>query len=340
MELLFGPGGNDAEVAKLIIMKGMEGYQKIVGEMQGKASLDMKIAALLKTTTNLWETATGNFTNALANFGEVISPELKAAIVQIGDVSAALGEWIKAHPTLMKFVGITALLFTGLITVVGGLAIAIGTVIAVIGGSALATGIIVIAGLAAAVAFLVVYWDKLAAGLRRFGDAQTQSIAAAVAVWNDLVAAVGRFWDRLKGGFGLFDKFAKGWAWLTQRKPMDFDLSGGALDVTGPARTRPPGLPANPAPMISGASMNAAEGGLAPARRAAERLRQPDFADIQGQAADRRRNYTEFLGQMRGQGGARISIGNLNLPNVKSPRDFIGELESLAEGMMPAEASP
>jgi hypothetical protein len=167
------------------------------------------------------------------------------------------------------------------------------------------------------------------------------------------VAAVQSFWDALKGGFGLFDRFAKGWAWLTGRKPLEIDLSGGALDLTHPPlrpvsaaapaaaeRMRPPVLANLPRLVSPAASVNAAEGGLAGPRRAAERMRPPDFADIQAPARERGRNYSESLGQLRGQGRASISIGNLNLPNVKNPQDFMDQMESWTEGMTPAEAAP
>jgi TP901 family phage tail tape measure protein len=210
MEKIFG-GGGDAGIARTIIAGGLKGYGEIAAKMRGQADLQMKVNESLGTLANVLDAATGTLKNTLAEFGKLISPELKAVVTWLGDVSAATGAWIKGHPQLVRWLVVFLGIAAGLTVVLGGLAVAIGAVITAIGGTAAAIAIGVVAALAAAIAALVVFWD-------------------------DLTAAVKSFWNALKGGFGLFNAFVKGWAWLTGGKPVEIDYTGGAADLMSTVR--------------------------------------------------------------------------------------------------------
>jgi TP901 family phage tail tape measure protein len=120
--------GDDAETLQalnIMISKGMDGYKEMQQKMDAQASLQERVNAQLGTLANLWDAASGTFTNGLVKFGEAIAPELKELTQWITDVSEGMGKWATENPrlanVLMKVVGIAAI---GL-TAFGGLALAV-----------------------------------------------------------------------------------------------------------------------------------------------------------------------------------------------------------------------
>lgn len=124
--------GDDAETLQaldLMIKDGMSGYREMQQKMDTQASLQQRVNQQLGTLKNLWDAASGTFTNAMVRFGEAISPELKAATEWIGKLSEGLGAWAKENPALanaiMKTLAIVGLLLAGL----GGLALTTAAII-------------------------------------------------------------------------------------------------------------------------------------------------------------------------------------------------------------------
>lgn len=132
LPLLSGLFGNDSETIQalnLLIDKGQDGYNETLGKMSAQADLQKRVNQQLGTLKNLWDSATGTFTNAMANFGEAIAPELKVLTTWLADVSEGIGEWAKENPILsnaiMKFLGLLAIT----LVVLGGLTIAVAGVL-------------------------------------------------------------------------------------------------------------------------------------------------------------------------------------------------------------------
>lgn len=124
--------GDDAETLhalNIMMEKGQAGYREMQQKMADQASLQERVNTQLGTLKNLWDAATGTFTNAMVRFGEAIAPELKALTEWIATASEKLGDWAKANPalanTLMKVAGISAIALTAL----GGLAVGIAGVL-------------------------------------------------------------------------------------------------------------------------------------------------------------------------------------------------------------------
>lgn len=116
LPLLSGIFGNDSETIQalnLLIDKGKSGYVDVQQKMAAQADLQKRVNVQLGTLKNLWDSATGTFTNAMANFGEAIAPELKALTEWIGKMSENVGTWAKENPilanSLMKFLGLLAI---------------------------------------------------------------------------------------------------------------------------------------------------------------------------------------------------------------------------------------
>ncbi|WP_047237739.1 phage tail tape measure protein [Chromobacterium subtsugae] len=121
---IFGTDKETSEVLSKIIEKGKDGYQDVVQNLAAQASLQERVNQQLGTLKNMWDAASGTFTNAMVRFGEAIGPEVKAATEWIGTLSEKLGAWAKENPELanaiMKTIAITGLLLAGL----GALALA------------------------------------------------------------------------------------------------------------------------------------------------------------------------------------------------------------------------
>lgn len=125
--------GNDSETIQalnLLIDKGQAGYNETLAKMDAQADLQKRVNEQLGTLKNLWDAATGTFTNAMANFGEAIAPELKALTTLIADISEAVSGWAKENPllanTLMKIAG-------GLVFLLFVIAILSGVLLAILG---------------------------------------------------------------------------------------------------------------------------------------------------------------------------------------------------------------
>lgn len=122
-------GGQDQQMVAILINEGMQGYKKIVADMEKQASLQKRVNAQLGTLANLWEAATGTFTNTLAAFAETFAPEIKTLTEWFGKLSEKLQGFIKTHPTLAKWIGIAIGGFAIAAIAAGALAIAFAGVL-------------------------------------------------------------------------------------------------------------------------------------------------------------------------------------------------------------------
>lgn len=125
---VWGDDSETQQVLTLMMTKGLAGYNETIAKMDAQASLQERVNAQLGTLGNLWDAATGTFTNAMVNFGEAIAPEIKAITQWIGDLSERLGNWAKKNPelsnTLMKIgaiVSVVTIAFGGLSLAVAAL---------------------------------------------------------------------------------------------------------------------------------------------------------------------------------------------------------------------------
>ena len=119
LKILQGIFGDDAETLQALntmIEKGKAGYEEFAKKMEAQASLNQRVNDQLGTLTNLWDAASGTFTNFLAKMGESIAPELKELTKWIGDVNEKLSNWAAQNPetanTIMKIVAAVGIFLT------------------------------------------------------------------------------------------------------------------------------------------------------------------------------------------------------------------------------------
>lgn len=132
LKILQGIFGDDAETLQALntmIEKGKAGYEEFAKKMEAQASLNQRVNDQLGTLTNLWDAASGTFTNFLAKMGESIAPELKDLTKWIGDINEKLSNWAAQNPetanTIMKIVAAVGIF----LTVVTGIGAAISAVL-------------------------------------------------------------------------------------------------------------------------------------------------------------------------------------------------------------------
>ena len=104
---IYGDDKETNEVLSKIIEQGKDGYNEVIAKMGAQASLQERVNTQLGTLKNLWDAASGTFTNALVAFGESISPQLKALTEWIGSTAEATQRWAREHPELSKALMLT-----------------------------------------------------------------------------------------------------------------------------------------------------------------------------------------------------------------------------------------
>lgn len=124
VQALLGPG-QDASFMNTLIDKGIAGYNDMIASMNSQATLEQKVEAQLSTLKQLWEAATGTFTNTLAAFGETIAPQLKSLTLWFGKLSESLSGFIKNHPGFAKILGLGIMGFTAIAGTIGAVGFAV-----------------------------------------------------------------------------------------------------------------------------------------------------------------------------------------------------------------------
>lgn len=116
--------GEDAEVNTVLssmIEKGKAGYEEFANKLAKQATLNERVNAQLGTLSNIWEAATGTFTNLLVEVGATYAPQLKALVDQFGQLAEKVMIFVKTNPELVssiaKWIGIGG----SALVVIGGL---------------------------------------------------------------------------------------------------------------------------------------------------------------------------------------------------------------------------
>ncbi|KAB7672823.1 phage tail tape measure protein [Plesiomonas shigelloides] len=210
---IYGDDKETLQALDIMIKKGISGYRETQKKMADQASLQERVNAQLGTMGNLWDAATGTFTNALVNFGESVSPEVKAVIEWIGNLSERLANWSKQNPELSRTIMRVAALVSVVTIAFGALSL---TIAAILGPMAIMKLSMSVLGIKASLLGLT--FGKLAGAIQFVGSAivwaaralMTNPIIAAAALlagavyliyknWDTLVPWFKSVWDQCKG---------------------------------------------------------------------------------------------------------------------------------------------
>lgn len=126
---LFGDDAETLRVLTTLMDKGLGGYREIEAKMKAQADLRMRVNEQLQTLTNIMEAAEGSFTNAMAEFGAAVAPELKELINTLGEIANKIGAWARENPKLAGGLVKVVALVAGLSFVFGGLALTLASLL-------------------------------------------------------------------------------------------------------------------------------------------------------------------------------------------------------------------
>ncbi|WOE85851.1 phage tail tape measure protein [Aeromonas veronii] len=223
---IYGDDKETLQALDIMIKKGIAGYRETQKKMADQAALQERVNAQLGTLGNLWDAATGTFTNAMVNFGEAISPELKSVTEWVADLSERLGNWSKRNPelsnTLMRVAGFTSVAAIAF----GGLSLAVAAILGPMAIMKLTFGVLgikgtllgkVITGLLAPLKWLTMGFVKLGLAILTTPIGWIIAGIAAIAAgayliyknWDQLGPWFKSTWERCKAATGEF------WDYLT-----------------------------------------------------------------------------------------------------------------------------
>lgn len=224
MKELFGDDSETLQVVNTLMTKGMAGYQEVAAKMQAQADLRKRVNEQLETLTNTMEAASGSWSNAMAEIGATIAPELKELITGFGNMANSLKAWVKENPRfvgeLVKVAaGIAVLLAAGggisimLASILGPLAmVRYGMTLFGIKSLGMATGL---KGVGSALLWVgkAVLWIGRALLMNPIGLAITAIAAAAYLIykyWEPIKGFFAGLWDDIKAGFTSALNFISG----------------------------------------------------------------------------------------------------------------------------------
>lgn len=196
VQALLGPG-QDAQFMNTLINQGIDGYNEMQKRMASQATLNAKVDEQLGTLRNIWEAATGTFTNALASFGSSIGTELKFLADMFGRISAAIQRFSEQHPKLMKFIGLFIAVTSVVMILVGAVMIAKAAFFALNAVLMANPFILIIVAVIALATLIYVYWDDIAAFF--------------VYIWQGIKRVFFAAWEWIKGVFKSFMSWFMGW---------------------------------------------------------------------------------------------------------------------------------
>lgn len=226
LKILQGIFGDDAETLQALntmIEKGKAGYEEFAKKMEAQASLNQRVNDQLGTLTNLWDAASGTFTNFLAKMGESIAPELKELTKWIGDINEKLSNWAAQNPetanTIMKIVAAVGIFLTA----ITGIGAAISAVLVPIALAKFSFFSLfgVFAGGGGAISTIIGWLVRLGMALLGFGAKAAVFLVTNPFGWA--ILAVGaiimlwRNWEKVEAAL------IAGWEWLKkvyQQNPM------------------------------------------------------------------------------------------------------------------------
>jgi TP901 family phage tail tape measure protein len=212
---IFGDDAETLQVVSLLIEKGAAGYAEVQGKMSAQASLQERVNTQLGTLKNLWEAATGTFTNGMVAFGESISPELKATTEWLGDMAQGMGAWARENPRLAGGLMKTAAVIAVLLTVGGALMLMVASILGPMAvlkfsmttlgmqGGLMANVFKVLLGPMRLVGSAILFIGR-AMLMNPIGLAITAIAAAAYLIyqyWGPIKEFFGGIWDRIKAAF-------------------------------------------------------------------------------------------------------------------------------------------
>lgn len=209
LQKIFGDDAETLQALNTMIEKGKKGYEEFAKKMEAQASLNQRVNEQLGTLTNLWDAASGTFTNFLATMGESVAPELKSLTQWIADVNSKLSTWAAQNPTAATAIMKLIALFAVGATAISALGLAVHGITGVMSGF---MTIIRFAG--GGIGTLIGWIGRLGMVLGSFGLKAAMFLVTNPFGWAILavgaIVALYVYWDKVKTAL------IAGWEWIKQ----------------------------------------------------------------------------------------------------------------------------
>ncbi|HEZ7273492.1 TPA: phage tail tape measure protein [Neisseria meningitidis] len=214
LQSIFGDDSETLQALNTMIEKGKEGYDQFAQKLEAQASLRQRVNDQLGTLANLWDAASGTFTNFLAKMGESVAPQLKELTKWIGGINEKLSDWAAKNPETAGAIMKTAAVIGVFLTAVVGIGAALSAVLVPIALSKFAFfslfgGMGKAAGGALGLAGKLL---KLGGALAAFGAKALVFLATNPFGWAILavgaLVALYVYWDKVQAAF------ITGWEWI------------------------------------------------------------------------------------------------------------------------------
>lgn len=243
LKKIFGDDAETLQALTIMIEKGADGYREVQGKMAGQASIQERVNLQLSTLKNLWDAASGTFTNALVAFGESVAPELHATAEWMGELAGRVQAFAKENPgfahavmTTVKWLGllliVLGVLATGASAVLGPIAaikfglvalgVSGGSMAGMLGGAfrVISSGIgfigrallmnpigLAITGIAVAAMLIYTYWEPIKTFFSGLWGQVTQAFSGGLLGILALIAnwsPLGLFYQAMAGVLAYF----------------------------------------------------------------------------------------------------------------------------------------
>jgi len=126
---LFGDDAETLTTLNTMMNKGLAGYREVQQKLQTQADLRTRVNEQLGTLTNVMEAAEGSFTNAMAEFGAAVAPDLKDLINTLGGIANSVGAWARENPKLAGGLVKVVAAIAAMAFVFGGLALTMASML-------------------------------------------------------------------------------------------------------------------------------------------------------------------------------------------------------------------
>lgn len=126
---LFGDDAETLTTLNTMMNKGLAGYREVQQKLQTQADLRTRVNEQLGTLTNVMEAAEGSFTNAMAEFGAAVAPDLKDLINTLGEIANSVGAWARENPKLAGGLVKVVAAIAAMAFVFGGLALTMASML-------------------------------------------------------------------------------------------------------------------------------------------------------------------------------------------------------------------
>lgn len=103
LKILFG-GGTDQNMASIISVQGIQGYNKVIQNAKEQATMMDKGAVKLSSQISKYEAFSGTTTNIFATLGQSVKGETDALLDHLNNFSSKTQEWLARHPFASKLI--------------------------------------------------------------------------------------------------------------------------------------------------------------------------------------------------------------------------------------------